>query len=184
MMPVKRLSYPGYQMNFRTCFSMTSPQYGSVECAARNCPRTACSNPVEVPGECCPQCIQCIYEGREYENDAPVYSSDPCETCVCRFGEVICARANCPQPQCPNPVEIPGRCCPECPCEWLIFFLQQQEISEIVLVHYFLCRASLLFIVGVDLKFKKILKVFRFIQGVTIKYWIPAWFCRYNLSVF
>ncbi|XP_010190470.1 PREDICTED: extracellular matrix protein 2, partial [Mesitornis unicolor] len=46
--------------------------------------------------------------------DKAVWSPEPCVTCLCSRGEVICDTATCHPLQCPQPVTPAGECCPVC----------------------------------------------------------------------
>ena len=60
---------------------------GQISCDQVPCPKLHCSNPVPVEGECCPQCANCDYYGRVYDDGQQFVSQrDPCHICVCRVG--------------------------------------------------------------------------------------------------
>ena len=113
-----------------TCFA------GDIVCATPDCGRPdPALNCVELPskgGSCCPEfdCPNpesreeefkmCMENGVEYEHKADVPNEDPCKTCTCFNGNVICASPSCgfPDPAL-NCVELPskgGSCCPEFEC--------------------------------------------------------------------
>ncbi|KAF4101146.1 hypothetical protein G5714_017578 [Onychostoma macrolepis] len=88
---------------------------GQVTCSRSPCPNPGCSNPITRPGQCCPVCDVCIYDGREYQNGQEfLHPADRCGRCVCRNGQVTCNRRPCPNPGCSNPITRPGQCCPVC----------------------------------------------------------------------
>uniref|UniRef100_A0A9J8B1X1 Kielin cysteine rich BMP regulator n=1 Tax=Cyprinus carpio carpio TaxID=630221 RepID=A0A9J8B1X1_CYPCA len=86
---------------------------GQVTCNRTPCPNPGCSNPIIRPGQCCPVCDDCQYEGRVYPNGEPFQSpTAPCEECRCSNGRVNCEMKWCPQ-QCAHPVSMRD-CCPVC----------------------------------------------------------------------
>ena len=62
---------------------------------------------------------KCIEDGVEYEQDEKIFRDDPCQSCFCLFGRIICSSTDCafPDPAL-NCTEIPkeGSCCPEFVC--------------------------------------------------------------------
>ena len=68
--------------------------------------------------------IKCYENGVEYENDEEVPSNDPCKSCHCYSGEVLCSIEDCAFPPFPDPAlrkckTMPpkeGSCCPEFYC--------------------------------------------------------------------
>ncbi|XP_038124813.1 kielin/chordin-like protein [Cyprinodon tularosa] len=92
-----------------TCFR------GTVSCGPLNCPLTQCERPVLEPGECCPNCTECVVNGfTYYEGQSWTLGSDPCSTCTCQKGKVDCVPQECPSLYCPHRVTDPGSCCPRC----------------------------------------------------------------------
>ncbi|CAM5086109.1 unnamed protein product [Eretmochelys imbricata] len=90
---------------------------GSVTCVPTPCSPAPCGNPVALPGQCCPQCPRaCHYQGHLYESGAPFRppGGDPCSTCTCLGGDVLCVMAPCPPLTCTHQVIEPGDCCPRC----------------------------------------------------------------------
>ncbi|PIK33374.1 Kielin/chordin-like protein [Apostichopus japonicus] len=78
-----------------------------------------CTNPVNVPGQCCPICPGCAYNGITYQNGQSFHPhEDPCETCICEHGSLTCVRESCPAlNDCPpNAIQPPalGECCGTC----------------------------------------------------------------------
>ena len=86
---------------------------GSLSCSTIRCTEV-CSHPVINPTECCPSCDSCQDRTTTYANGDPVQSPEPCRTCRCSRGSIICDPVPCPPVLCPNPVQMPGQCCPEC----------------------------------------------------------------------
>ena len=68
--------------------------------------------------------IKCYENGVEYEIDEEVPSDDPCKSCHCYSGEVMCSIEDCAFPPFPDPAlrkckTMPpkeGSCCPEFYC--------------------------------------------------------------------
>uniref|UniRef100_A0A8C3P7S5 Kielin cysteine rich BMP regulator n=1 Tax=Chrysemys picta bellii TaxID=8478 RepID=A0A8C3P7S5_CHRPI len=63
-----------------------APQDGSVTCVPVPCSPAPCRNPVNLPGQCCPQCSgACRYQGHLYESGTTFRppAGDPCSTCTC-----------------------------------------------------------------------------------------------------
>ena len=94
---------------------------GRVLCAIQDCqwePNCVRKKPSE--DGCCSTCLEygCKHrDGKIYHPREPV-SVTPCEECFCppAGGAVECIRADCPQtPNCVNPVQKEGDCCPTCP---------------------------------------------------------------------
>uniref|UniRef100_UPI00358F67A0 von Willebrand factor C domain-containing protein 2-like isoform X1 n=1 Tax=Myxine glutinosa TaxID=7769 RepID=UPI00358F67A0 len=88
-------------------------------CPNPECPRfsTARCARVEHNG-CCPECKE---EHRMCEHGGVTYAlleefqTSQCERCRCESnGEVACVVADCPIPECVNPVYEPEQCCPIC----------------------------------------------------------------------
>ncbi|KAJ8032166.1 Kielin/chordin-like protein [Holothuria leucospilota] len=77
-------------------------ELGSARCYDRQCPPANCTSPTEVPGECCPVCLEaeCLEE------------PDPCGDCVCDDGNWVCETRPCPDVSCPHAGQ--GMCCLEC----------------------------------------------------------------------
>eukprot|EP00058_Branchiostoma_floridae_P014451 XP_002599939.1 hypothetical protein BRAFLDRAFT_74063 [Branchiostoma floridae] len=87
---------------------------GEVTCQAQPCPSVPCRQPAIE--RCCGTCEGCTYQGQQYRNGAEfAHPTDRCRVCSCRNGNVMCIRRPCPPLECPNPVRVPGKCCPECP---------------------------------------------------------------------
>ncbi|XP_048865507.1 kielin/chordin-like protein isoform X2 [Brienomyrus brachyistius] len=91
-------------------------QSGAVQCQKVQCRPLSCLKQDLSPGECCPVCLTgCEYEEEVYENGAVFVSqSNPCMNCSCSEGLVRCSPVQCLRPQCSNPVQIRGQCCPTC----------------------------------------------------------------------
>ncbi|CAL7941622.1 unnamed protein product [Xylocopa violacea] len=79
---------------------------------------TPCSNPIPpAAGQCCPMCAGCHVNGQLVTADRSVTTTeDPCVTCRCNAGRLICAKQACPVLHCPSSriVHDPGKCCPHC----------------------------------------------------------------------
>lgn len=88
---------------------------GNRECVPLPCPNLDCTQTESVPGECCPKCRGCVYEGSRYGHSAKWRSEEnPCEVCLCSEGRVHCEKEWC-HTQCKNPAAPPpNSCCPVC----------------------------------------------------------------------
>ncbi|XP_053533767.1 kielin/chordin-like protein isoform X1 [Ictalurus punctatus] len=96
---------------------------GVTTCSEIQC-LSPCINKISVPGECCPLCADCIYEGRVYgprESFHP--SDDPCQICTCEVMPDGQQHLRCYRKQCPRLVDCPKNnimfsspdsCCPVC----------------------------------------------------------------------
>uniref|UniRef100_A0A803STY5 VWFC domain-containing protein n=1 Tax=Anolis carolinensis TaxID=28377 RepID=A0A803STY5_ANOCA len=88
--------------------------HGNVLCAPVVCPQVPCANPRHEPGQCCPQCPGCTYEGRERPDGSSWLSlAVPCMACMCVDGVATCAEIACIR-SCTNQINVPGECCPLC----------------------------------------------------------------------
>ncbi|MBN3291265.1 KCP protein, partial [Polypterus senegalus] len=108
----------GESFNFDQCVRCMCLS-GDVKCETTQCNDAPCGNPVKRPGECCPMCEGCEYEGVAYINGAIFLSmSNPCMNCSCLDSLVRCSPIQCHTVTCLNPFRKPGQCCPSCPvCE-------------------------------------------------------------------
>lgn len=89
---------------------------GKVICSVKVCPPASCSHPNTEPGACCPSCNQCFYSQRLYESGQRVSEpNEPCSSCSCRDGSVLCSWVQCAPVSCSSPFTAPGECCPQCP---------------------------------------------------------------------
>ncbi|KAF5889344.1 kielin/chordin-like protein, partial [Clarias magur] len=96
---------------------------GVTTCSEIQC-LSPCINKINVPGECCPLCADCMFEGRVYgpgENFHP--SDDPCQICTCEVMPDGQQHLRCYRKQCPRLVDCPKNyitfnapdsCCPVC----------------------------------------------------------------------
>lgn len=66
--------------------------------------------------------IPCVFRG-EIEEHGSSWTIDPCTICNCKNGTTDCDIVTCPSPRCPDPVTIPGECCPLCPYTMEFFAL-------------------------------------------------------------
>ncbi|XP_060897223.1 extracellular matrix protein 2 isoform X1 [Labrus mixtus] len=55
----------------------------------------------------------CVYQGLTMFNQA-VWSPQPCVTCQCTRGQVVCDKITCPKTHCHFPFTPAGECCPVC----------------------------------------------------------------------
>lgn len=102
---------PTDQCAINECFS------GVITRSQIECPAPMCSNPVHVPGQCCPSCDRCSRAGMTYENgETKADITNPCNLCTCSEGRLTCSRKACPVLPCKEHLKkrIPGQCCPVC----------------------------------------------------------------------
>ncbi|XP_059507889.1 kielin/chordin-like protein [Stegostoma tigrinum] len=89
-----------------------SCQLGKVSCTT--CPTLPCHKVELVPGLCCPACKSCLYNGSIHtHNSSWVPVSQPCLTCSCQEGEVLCQPIIC-ESSCSHQVREEGQCCGTC----------------------------------------------------------------------
>uniref|UniRef100_A0A8C4SRN7 Kielin cysteine rich BMP regulator n=1 Tax=Erpetoichthys calabaricus TaxID=27687 RepID=A0A8C4SRN7_ERPCA len=87
---------------------------GNVVCTGVICPQTTCTSPHTIPGQCCPECLGCVYNLREYLDGSSWFASTtPCMSCMCVEGVTTCSEIHCVLP-CVNQIHVPGECCPVC----------------------------------------------------------------------
>ncbi|VDI74017.1 Hypothetical predicted protein, partial [Mytilus galloprovincialis] len=86
---------------------------GEEQCHTIRCNPPDCTNPHTPPGECCPTCISCYFEGKAIK-DGDTYNPDKCSSCRCNHGNMDCTKKECPPASCDSPVFKPGSCCPVC----------------------------------------------------------------------
>ncbi|KAI4897940.1 hypothetical protein NFI96_019845 [Prochilodus magdalenae] len=88
---------------------------GTVTCALMVCPEPPCPNPITPIGQCCPQCEQCLHDGRWYsEGEVWNCRNDRCTQCTCKAGRVSCAGFACAPLTCTHQITDPNKCCPRC----------------------------------------------------------------------
>ncbi|XP_067915424.1 kielin/chordin-like protein isoform X4 [Heterodontus francisci] len=85
---------------------------GEVTCLEPECEVT-CQHPAQVPGQCCPVCHDCYFEGNAYGN-MEFFKPDPCRDCSCNGGNVLCLPVECPTLNCGKQITNVGSCCPQC----------------------------------------------------------------------
>ncbi|KAK3098630.1 hypothetical protein FSP39_021386 [Pinctada imbricata] len=91
-------------------------------CKAQGCPRLNCPPAVQkiTPGECCPTCPVCHDMDTDlYYEEGDVWSDDnnPCKSCQCQQGRIVCRLFQCPPLRCSSRermVTPPGQCCSIC----------------------------------------------------------------------
>ncbi|KAF6276034.1 kielin cysteine rich BMP regulator [Rhinolophus ferrumequinum] len=88
---------------------------GSVQCEPLPCPVMPCRHPGRIPGQCCPVCAGCEYQGHQYQNQETfrLQEGGHCVRCSCQAGEVSCEEQECPVAPCTLPVSGP-QLCPAC----------------------------------------------------------------------
>uniref|UniRef100_A0A2K5U3V8 Kielin cysteine rich BMP regulator n=1 Tax=Macaca fascicularis TaxID=9541 RepID=A0A2K5U3V8_MACFA len=88
---------------------------GSVQCEPLPCPPVPCRHPGKIPGQCCPVCDGCEYQGHQYQSQETfrLHERGLCVRCSCQAGEVSCEEQECPVTPCALPAS--GRqLCPAC----------------------------------------------------------------------
>ncbi|KAM9650369.1 kielin/chordin-like protein [Trichechus inunguis] len=75
---------------------------GSVQCEPLPCPPVPCRHPGRTPGQCCPVCDGCEYQGHQYQSQETFrpQESGRCARCLCQAGEVSCEEQECPVAPC------------------------------------------------------------------------------------
>nr|XP_040147576.1 kielin/chordin-like protein isoform X1 [Ictidomys tridecemlineatus] len=88
---------------------------GSVQCEPLPCPPVPCRHPGRIPGQCCPVCDSCEYQGHQYQSQETfsLQESGRCVRCSCQAGEVSCEEQECPVAPCGPPTSGP-QLCPAC----------------------------------------------------------------------
>ncbi|XP_055365980.1 kielin/chordin-like protein isoform X2 [Betta splendens] len=96
---------------------------GVTTCSEVRC-LSPCINFISVPGECCPVCADCVFEGRVYgPGDSFNPAGDPCQICTCEVMPDGEQHLRCYRKQCPSLVDCPksnmlftgpDSCCPVC----------------------------------------------------------------------
>ncbi|XP_051725443.1 kielin/chordin-like protein [Ctenopharyngodon idella] len=96
---------------------------GVTTCSKVHCLST-CLNQISVPGECCPVCADCVFEGHVYGPGESFHpSGDPCQICTCEVMPDGQQHLRCYRKQCPRLVDCPKHnilysgsdsCCPVC----------------------------------------------------------------------
>ncbi|XP_047453521.1 kielin/chordin-like protein [Mugil cephalus] len=96
---------------------------GVTTCSEVRC-LSPCVNFITVPGECCPVCADCVFEGRVYgPGDSFHPAGDPCQICTCEVMPDGEQHLRCYRKQCPSLVDCPksnilfsepDSCCPVC----------------------------------------------------------------------
>ncbi|XP_067902931.1 kielin/chordin-like protein isoform X2 [Heterodontus francisci] len=107
-----------FQPENRPCYHCKC-QLGEVSCEVLICDPPSCDHPHSLPGECCPTCSVCLYDGQILEDGGYYISAaDPCVVCLCTEGNVECEWKgdSCTELECEQPLlHVPGSCCPMCP---------------------------------------------------------------------
>uniref|UniRef100_A0A3P8T357 VWFC domain-containing protein n=1 Tax=Amphiprion percula TaxID=161767 RepID=A0A3P8T357_AMPPE len=71
---------------------------GVTTCSEVRC-LSPCVNFINVPGECCPVCASCLYQGTVYPSNEQ-WEVDECTSCTCVSGDVHCRSERCPPLTC------------------------------------------------------------------------------------
>ncbi|KAL1257116.1 hypothetical protein QQF64_012661 [Cirrhinus molitorella] len=85
-------------------------QDGETRCNLPGCSPVTCANAYTPPGECCPRCLGCVWNGVQQEEGATWSEGD--RTCYCVSGQVTC-RSNCPPSTLVPPKKPSDDCCGE-----------------------------------------------------------------------
>uniref|UniRef100_A0A3Q2CDL2 VWFD domain-containing protein n=1 Tax=Cyprinodon variegatus TaxID=28743 RepID=A0A3Q2CDL2_CYPVA len=103
---------------------------GVTTCSEVSCV-SPCANLITMPGECCPVCADCVFEGREYAPGESFHpANDPCQVCSCEVRKITCPVLNCPYDDRFTP---PDSCCPVCKGERSYYKLMTpMEVKSIV----------------------------------------------------
>uniref|UniRef100_G1Q6F1 Kielin cysteine rich BMP regulator n=1 Tax=Myotis lucifugus TaxID=59463 RepID=G1Q6F1_MYOLU len=85
---------------------------GSVQCEPLPCPAAPCRHPGRLPGQCCPVCAGCEYQGHHYQSQETfrLQEGGRCLRCSCQAGEVSCEEQECPVAPCTLPDSGPQLC--------------------------------------------------------------------------
>ncbi|KAM3609081.1 uncharacterized protein V6R79_009469 [Siganus canaliculatus] len=96
---------------------------GVTTCSEVRC-LSPCVNFINVPGECCPVCADCLFEGQVYGPGESFHpANDPCQICTCEVMPDGEQHLRCYRKQCPSLVDCPKSnimfsgpedCCPIC----------------------------------------------------------------------
>nr|XP_045016263.1 kielin/chordin-like protein isoform X3 [Jaculus jaculus] len=85
---------------------------GTVQCDPLPCPPAPCTHPGRSPGQCCPICDACEYQGQQYRSQETfaLQESSRCLRCSCQAGEVSCEERDCPVAPCVPSASAPQLC--------------------------------------------------------------------------
>ncbi|XP_033629287.1 BMP-binding endothelial regulator protein-like [Asterias rubens] len=99
---------------------------GVVTASRTHCVAPSCENATIIPGDCCPTCPGCFFEGKLH-TEGTTFSpdSDACIKCTCTKGGTTCQKLICPILSCPQNQQkiLPGECCPQCVAPRKVFDL-------------------------------------------------------------
>ncbi|XP_048196143.1 kielin/chordin-like protein [Perognathus longimembris pacificus] len=97
---------------------------GSVQCESLPCPPVPCRHPGRIPGQCCPVCDGCEYQGHQYRSQETfmLQESVRCVRCSCQAGEVSCEEQECPVAPCALSASGPQLCS--------VCVLNEEEFAE------------------------------------------------------
>lgn len=75
-----------------------------------------CKNPIPLLGQCCPSCNACPRRNTKNGQEVVGFYPDPCISCHCFKGQMICKRKICPVLPCPQSKWYKAKhaCCPIC----------------------------------------------------------------------
>ncbi|XP_045432612.1 kielin/chordin-like protein isoform X2 [Pipistrellus kuhlii] len=85
---------------------------GTVQCEPLPCPAAPCRHPGRLPGQCCPVCAGCEYQGHYYQSQDTFRFQEGgrCLRCSCQAGEVSCEEQECPVAPCTQSDSVPQLC--------------------------------------------------------------------------
>lgn len=89
---------------------------GKVLCSIEDCQIPHCEDPVKVPGQCCPVCLDtsCYASNGSRISAEEVWKEGICTHCYCAGGERKCAQEKCPFVNCTDAYTPQGKCCQTC----------------------------------------------------------------------
>ncbi|XP_006820547.1 kielin/chordin-like protein [Saccoglossus kowalevskii] len=88
---------------------------GNVDCVSQQICQVECQHGVLLPGDCCSQCTDCLYNGKTFSDGSTfVVNGETCTQCSCQSGTVQCTTQTCPHINCLQTHIPEGSCCPVC----------------------------------------------------------------------
>ncbi|XP_043944568.1 kielin/chordin-like protein [Protopterus annectens] len=86
-----------------------------VRCTPLQCPSVSCSNPIQRPGQCCPTCPVCVFDGKPLEDGQIFTTDDGCRRCTCLNGQLSCTDIQQCSQTCTHGIKHPSNsCCQDC----------------------------------------------------------------------
>ncbi|KAK6181353.1 hypothetical protein SNE40_009225 [Patella caerulea] len=101
---------------------------GTVLCESHTCPPVLCHHPVKPASHCCAVCRDvdgdpiipvltprpCKTQSGMIHKHEAVWQKTPCQSCVCKHGQIHCYSQTCPILDCNKTFLRKGQCCPSC----------------------------------------------------------------------